>query len=143
MPEDNITPPPGFTPLNTSTSQQTPHAQRTLIQDLDGDGPMPTPEEQRLMIQKWREEQAARKGKAKRTETSDLEAQARAKKKKADELRLQALQLQREEIELQERALRESLEAEDVPDTTEGRKEKRRCLKMQRDNFFKNNYEAT
>ncbi|XP_063941458.1 uncharacterized protein LOC135149627 [Daucus carota subsp. sativus] len=88
------------------------------------EGLLPTPEEQQQMLLKWREEQAA---KAQSSKTKEQEAARLAKKREADELRLKALQLQREEIELQERALREALEAEgDRAPEGEGNKKRNR-----------------
>ncbi|XP_063949875.1 uncharacterized protein LOC135152721 [Daucus carota subsp. sativus] len=88
------------------------------------EGLLPTPEEQQQMLLKWREEQAA---KAQSSKTKEQEAARLAKKREADELRLKALQLQREEIELQERALREALEAEgDRAPEGEGKKKRNR-----------------
>lgn len=78
--------------------------------DFEDEGPLPTPEEHKRMLMKWRAKQTARKQKEKGAEK---EAERLAKQKEADRLRLQALWLQREEIELQEKALRETLEGGD------------------------------
>ncbi|KAL8102976.1 hypothetical protein AgCh_027492 [Apium graveolens] len=53
----------------------------------------------RALLLKIRAEKAAEKGKTK-VDQIDKEAEARAKKREADALRMKALQLQREEIEL-------------------------------------------
>lgn len=100
----------------------TPITPRLLNFEEEGD--MPSPEEQQEMFMKWREEQKA-KGKRKEMEKerSSREAERLAKKREADRLRLEALKLQREEIELQEKALREALEAEDPE--PEDRRDKR------------------
>lgn len=52
------------------------------------------------------------KVKEKENARTDKEAERLAKKKKTDRLRLQALQLQREEVELQKKMLRKALEVE-------------------------------
>lgn len=104
---------------NRTTLPITP---RLLTFDEEGD--IPSPEEQREMLLKWREEQKAKgKRKVMEKEKSSREAERLAKKREADRLRLEALKLQREEIELQEKALREALEAEDPE--LEDRRDKR------------------
>ncbi|KAL8093495.1 hypothetical protein AgCh_035391 [Apium graveolens] len=66
----------------------------------------------------------AEKGKAK-VDQVDKEAEARAKKREADALRLKALQLQMEEIELQERTLREAMRADEPGRMNKDRRERR------------------
>ncbi|KAL8112147.1 hypothetical protein AgCh_019733 [Apium graveolens] len=91
---------------------------------VDEDGVITlTPEEEALLL-KIRAEKAAEKGKTK-VDQIDKEAKARAKKREADALRLKALQLQREEIELQERALREAMRAEETGGAHKDRRERR------------------
>ncbi|KAL8093358.1 hypothetical protein AgCh_035287 [Apium graveolens] len=105
-------PPPGFTDKGQPS---------TLI---DEDGVITlTPEEQALLL-KIRAEKAAEKVKAK-VDQVDKEAEARAKKREADALRLKALQLQREEIEMQERTLREAMRADETGRTNKDRRERR------------------
>ncbi|KAK1363226.1 hypothetical protein POM88_038787 [Heracleum sosnowskyi] len=120
--------PPGFdgTP-HPRGSTTTSLVNRQLNFDSEGDvGPLPTPEEQRELILRWREEHAAKKGKQKVNEQADKEAQIRAKKKEADMLRLKAIKLRREELELEEKALRESLEEVEVTlVSSEHRRDKR------------------
>lgn len=60
--------------------------------DFENEGPMPTPEEQNMMLQKWREDIKA-KEKKKGSTHAEKEAERLAKKKEADRLRLQALRL--------------------------------------------------
>ncbi|KAK1364286.1 hypothetical protein POM88_039847 [Heracleum sosnowskyi] len=120
--------PPGFDGApHPGGSTITPLINRQLNFDSEGDeGPLPTPEEQREFLLKWREEQAAKKGKKKVNEHADKEAQIRAKKKEADMLKLQAIKLRREELELEEKALRESLEEVEVARvSSERRRDKR------------------
>ncbi|KAL8090594.1 hypothetical protein AgCh_039877 [Apium graveolens] len=59
------------------------------------------------------------------SEQAEKEAKAKVKRREADTLRLKALQLQREEIELQEKALREAPEADDTVVITKPRKDRR------------------
>lgn len=111
-------------PVNEESSlAASKHPQIThRVLDFDEEGPIPTPEEQKQMLLKCREDQKV-KGKEKENERSKKEAERLAKQREDDRQRLQALRLQREEIELQEKALREALKTEGPE--TENRREKR------------------
>ncbi|KAL8122052.1 hypothetical protein AgCh_018692 [Apium graveolens] len=93
-------PPPSFTDKGQPSSL------------VDEDGVITLTFEEEALLLKIRAEKAAEKGNAK-VDQVDKEAEARAKKREADALRLKALQLQREEIELQERTLREAMRADE------------------------------
>lgn len=76
-------------PLWPNDSHYTPHIKKMHNFDSEiEEGPMPTPEEHRSILQKWREEQATRKGKQKENEHVEKEAQIRVKRREADTLRL-------------------------------------------------------
>ncbi|KAK1372396.1 hypothetical protein POM88_028589 [Heracleum sosnowskyi] len=110
--------PPGFEDSGRpgGSSTVTPLVNRTLNFDSEGDeGPMPTPEEQRELLLKWRQEQTAKKGKQRESDQAAKEAQIRAKKKEADLLKLEALRLRREEIEMEEKAIRDSVAEDENP----------------------------
>ncbi|KAK1361640.1 hypothetical protein POM88_046114 [Heracleum sosnowskyi] len=64
---------------------------------------MPTPEEQKAMILKWREETAAKSGKQREKERLEAEAQARAKKMEEDLAKLEAVKRRRAELNAEEK----------------------------------------
>ncbi|KAL8107868.1 hypothetical protein AgCh_024321 [Apium graveolens] len=73
-----------------------------------------TPEEEVLLLKIRADKLAAEKGKVKENEQAEKEVEDRAKIRGADALLLKALQLEREEIELQDKALREALQADET-----------------------------
>lgn len=74
---------------------------------------MPTPEEQAEFLKIWREQKAAESGKQNAGENAEKEAQAKAKKREINALRLKALAVQKEELEIRKRELRDEMEAEE------------------------------
>ena len=108
-------------------SATTPPINRVLNFDDDlEEGPMPTPEEQKAMILKWREEAAARGGKQREKERLEAEAQARAKKREEDLAKLEAIKRRRAELDAEEKALQGAVETgEQMLVQTNHRKEKR------------------
>ncbi|KAK1351824.1 hypothetical protein POM88_053965 [Heracleum sosnowskyi] len=87
---------------------------------------MPTPEEQKAMILKWREERASKNGRQKKLEQTEKEAQARAKKREADLAKLEAIKRRRAELDAEEKALQDAVETgERTLMVTEQRKEKK------------------
>nr|XP_017250859.1 PREDICTED: uncharacterized protein LOC108221497 [Daucus carota subsp. sativus] len=109
--------PPNPNNTHLTGNQRPPITPVALNFDSSPEGLLPTPKEQQQMLLKWREEHAVKAQTSKENEQGTARL---AKKKEAGELRLKALRLQREEIELQERVLREALEAENVIVMTEG-----------------------
>ncbi|KAL8109650.1 hypothetical protein AgCh_025668 [Apium graveolens] len=100
--------PLGFTDPKTNLTKQPLITTQNLETDFDEEADIvPTPEEQ-AMLRKLRAERIAKeKGKSKE---SDEDEHANAKKLEANALKLKAIKLRREELELEEKALRALLE---------------------------------
>ncbi|KAK1387029.1 hypothetical protein POM88_015207 [Heracleum sosnowskyi] len=102
----------GFTETHRQgTSMTTPPINRILnFDDELEEGPMPTPEEQKAMILKWREETAAKSGNQKEKARLEAEARARAKKREEDLAKLEAIKRRRAELDAEEKALQGAVE---------------------------------
>ncbi|KAL8088361.1 hypothetical protein AgCh_038217 [Apium graveolens] len=113
--------PPGFTDPKTNPKKQPIITLRNLKTDFDEEADIvPTLEEQ-TMLKKLRAEKIAKeKGKLKESDEAD---QAKAKKQEVGVLKLKVIKLRREELELEEKALKTLLE--ETERAKSSRKEKR------------------
>lgn len=83
------------------------------------------PEEQVLLRKMRAEKLAKEKGKTLVREHVEKETQLREKKREADVVKLKAIKLRREDLELEEKALHASLEETETLGVTGSRREKR------------------
>ncbi|KAK1363124.1 hypothetical protein POM88_038685 [Heracleum sosnowskyi] len=104
--------PTGFTEIpRQGASASTPPINRVLDFDAEiEEGPMPTPEEQKAMLLKWREETTSKSGKQKEQERDEMEARAKAKKREDDLAKLEAIKRRKVELDAEENALQDVVE---------------------------------
>lgn len=117
----------GFTrlPIGSSTSQP-PLTPRYLNSDFEAEGDLVSTPEEQAPLKKMRAERLAKnKGKASTEEQAENEAQLKLKKREVNVVKLKVIRLWREELELEAKALRASLEEAKTGGGSTHRKEKR------------------